>query len=87
MNEKFLLNRASYKRIKGFDRDQMQQFIDDIYASAASEAGSAPSASAPSESASKFDSAKLREELSGIKGVGEARLNEIMAVIEKHMGA
>ena len=29
---------------------------------------------------------ELRKELGSIKGVGEKRLDEIMAVIEKHLG-
>lgn len=34
-----------------------------------------------------LDMDKLRKEIGEIKGVGESRLNEIMAVIEKNLSA
>lgn len=37
--------------------------------------------------AAEVDFDKLREDISKIKGIGESRLNEIMAVIESHVGA
>ena len=37
--------------------------------------------------ATEVDFDKLREDISKIKGIGESRLNEIMAVIESHIGA
>ena len=33
-----------------------------------------------------LDLGELRKEIGGIKGVGEKRLDEIMAVIERHLG-
>ncbi len=33
-----------------------------------------------------LDLGELRKEIGGIKGVGEKRLDEIMTVIEKHLG-
>ena len=33
-----------------------------------------------------LDLGELRKEIGSIKGVGEKRLDEIMAVIEKHLG-
>ncbi len=76
MDNKLQLDRALYKRIKGFDKAQMQQFISNIYQTAVDDMqGNAVS----------LDIEKLRSELSQIKGIGENRLNEIMAVIEKNL--
>ena len=73
----FILKRDTYKKIKGFDRKQMEQFLSDIYANAAEEALKNNSIS--------LDMEKLRKEIGKIKGVGENRLNEIMAVIENNL--
>lgn len=34
MSDRLTLDRATYKKIKGFDRNQMEQFLADIYANA-----------------------------------------------------
>ena len=73
----FILKRDTYKKIKGFDRKQMEQFLADIYANADEEALKNNSVS--------LDMKKLRKEIGKIKGVGENRLNEIMAVIENNL--
>lgn len=73
MSDECLMDRATYKRIKSFDRKQMDDFVKDVYRSAAENAGAA------------VDMDKLRKEIGAIKGVGENRLNEIMAVIEKNI--
>ena len=77
MSEKLILNRATYKKIKGFDRNQMEQFLADIYANAAEDVAE--------NNVTSLDMEKLRKEIGEIKGVGESRLNEIMAVIEKQL--
>lgn len=76
MEHTFQLDRALYKRIKGFDKAQMQQFISNIYQTAVDDMQG---------DAVNLDIEKLRSELSQIKGIGENRLNEIMAVIEKNL--
>ena len=73
----FILKRDTYKKIKGFDRKQMEQFLADIYANAAEEVAE--------NNAVSLDMDKLRKEIGEIKGVGESRLNEIMAVIEDNL--
>ncbi|MGN0619271.1 MAG: hypothetical protein ACI4J7_09650 [Ruminiclostridium sp.] len=73
MPNETLLDRATYKKIKSFDRVQMDNFIKDIYKSAAEEADTA------------VDMDKLRKEIGAIKGVGESRLNEIKDIIERHL--
>lgn len=77
MENKFLLDRALYKRIKGFDKNRMQQFIEEIYNCVAKEVQGGESVT--------LDMQELRSELGQIKGIGENRLNEIMLVIEKHL--
>lgn len=77
MNDKITLDRATYKRIKSFDRNQMQKFISDIYDDAAKNTAESDAVS--------LDMEKLRKEIGEIKGVGENRLNEIMAIIEANL--
>lgn len=77
MDDNLILKRDTYKKIKGFDRKQMEQFLSDIYDNAAEEA--LKNNSVP------LDMEKLRKEIGEIKGVGENRLNEIMAVIENNL--
>lgn len=74
MEQKFQLDRATYKQIKSMDKARMTAFLSDIYMSGKDESGSA-----------ELDFDKLRQEIAQIKGIGESRLNEIMAVIEKHL--
>ena len=77
MDDNLILKRDTYKKIKGFDRKQMEQFLSDIYANAAEEALKNNSISLETE--------KLRKEIGKIKGIGQNRLNEIMAVIENNL--
>ena len=77
MNDKITLDRATYKRIKSFDRNQMQKFVSDIYDDAAKNAAG--------NDAVSLDMEKLRKEIGEIKGIGENRLNEIMAIIEANL--
>lgn len=77
MDENITLSRETYKKIKGFDRIQMQNFLADIYKSATEDA--------VETNAVSLDMEKLRKEIGEIKGVGESRLNEIMTVIERNL--
>lgn len=70
----FVLSRALYKEIKSMNRDRLQDVLTNIYLDGAKSAGS-----------SSIDLDVLRTEIGNIKGVGENRLNEIMAVIEKEL--
>ena len=74
MEKDFLLDRTTYKKIKTFDRKQMENFLKDIYANGAENTDAIP-----------LDMAKLRNEIGTVKGIGENRLNEIMAIIEKNL--
>ncbi len=73
--EQKMLDRATYKKIKGMTREEMQNFLTNYYNNVMEDA-----------EAPTLDLGELREEIGSIKGVGEKRLDEIMAVIEKHLG-
>lgn len=73
--EQKMLDRATYKRIKSMTREEMQNFLTNYYNNVMEDA-----------EAPTLDLGELRAELGSIKGVGEKRLDEIMTVIEKHLG-
>ena len=64
----FELSRETYRKIKSFDRHQMQQFITDVRNSSDTD---------------PVDLDKLRNEIGQVKGIGASRLDEIMSVIER----
>ena len=70
-----MLDRATYKKIKGMTREEMQNFLTNYYNNVMQDASEAT-----------LDLDELRKEIGGIKGVGEKRLDEIMAVVKKHLG-
>ena len=67
----FELSRALYKEFKSMKREKMQEVLTNIYLQGVQSVETA-----------SVDLDKLREELSKISGIGEKRLNEIMAVID-----
>ncbi len=69
-----MLDRATYKRIKGMTREEMQNFLTNYYNNVMQDASEAT-----------LDLDELRKEIGSIKGVGQKRLDEIMAVIERHL--
>ena len=73
--EQKTLDRATYKKIKSMTREEMQNFLTNYYKNIMEDAETPT-----------LDLGELRTELGSIKGVGEKRLDEIMAVIEKHLG-
>lgn len=73
--EQKMLDRATYKKIKGMTREEMQNFLTNYYNNVMADA-----------EAPTLDLDEVRKEISSIKGVGEKRLDEIMAVIKKHLG-
>ena len=72
-NKQFIISREMYKKIKGMNREQIQVFATEIYLDGIKSVDTV-----------NIDLDKLREEIAGIRGIGENRLNEIMTVIEKH---
>jgi hypothetical protein len=64
------LDRELYRKIKGMDKNEMAGFLEIIYAMGA-------------EDNKGVDLDLLRERIGQVKGIGEARLNEIMGIIEE----
>ena len=73
--EKKTLDIATYKKIKGKTHEEMQNFLTNYYNNVMEDAETPT-----------LDLGGLRTEIGSIKGVGEKRLDEIMAVIERHLG-
>ena len=74
---KELVNRSLYKRIKSMNRAKMENFVRNVFNQGYERA---------EEETHSIDYDSLRADLSQIKGIGESRLNEIMTVIDKHIG-
>ena len=72
-----LVNRSLYKRIKSMNRAEMENFVRNVFNQGYERA---------EEETHSIDYDSLRADLSQIKGIGESRLNEIMTVIDKHIG-
>ena len=72
-----LVNRSLYKRIKSMNRAEMENFVRNVFNQGYERA---------EEETHNIDYDSLRADLSKIKGIGESRLNEIMTVIDKHIG-
>ncbi len=69
MADSLKLDRELYRRIKGMDKKEMSDFLERIYAMGTEDNG--------------VDLELLRERIGQVKGIGEARLNEIMGIIEE----
>ena len=74
------LDRETYKSVKKMDREQMTVFMAKVYFMGQDDLKEELLAKQ-----SNIDLNGLREKLSGVKGVGEKRLNEIMDIIEKYV--
>lgn len=72
-----ILDRAMYKQIKAMNREGMEQTFRNVYKCGYD--------AAIKDSKADMDLDKLRSDLKLIKGVGDTRLNEIMAVIEIYL--
>jgi cation transport regulator ChaB len=75
------LPRDAYKRLKAMDNQTMTAVLRDIYYSGWNDA-----ANTYEDEADRFDSSnfgELYEKISKIKGIGESRMNEIIAVIDE----
>ncbi len=74
MSEQRMIDRETYRSIKRMSREELQAFLmryaDEILA----------------DKGTTLDLRVVEEDLRQIKGIGEKRLEEIMAVIEKHLG-
>ena len=74
----FVLDRALHRKIKNFDRAQMEGFLRDVYEDARK------TAMQKDEDSLEKQLADLRDRIGKVKGIGEARLNEIMSIIEQY---
>ena len=73
-DDKIAINREMYKKIKGMNREQIQNFATTIYLEGVKSVETV---------STNLDLDKLREEIGKLKGIGEIRLNEIMSVIKE----
>lgn len=69
-----LIDRTLYKRIKSMNRAEMEQFVQNVYAQGYRATESVI-----------IDYDSLKADLGKIKGIGENRLQQIIAVIDKHI--
>ena len=74
MSEQRIIDRDTYRAIKKMSREEMQAFLM-RYAEGLLE-----------DNDRVLDLREVEKDLRQIKGIGEKRLEEIMAVIEKHLG-
>lgn len=75
MSEERIIDRETYRKIKKMSREEMQGFLM-RYADSLLE----------DKDEKTIDLPALENELRKVKGIGEKRLDEIMAVIEKFLG-
>ena len=73
---KELVNRSLYKRIKSMNRAEMENFVRNVFNQGYEKS---------EEETHSIDYDSLRADLSRIKGIGESRFEEIMTVIDKHI--
>lgn len=70
-----IIDRETYRKIKKMSREELQGFLM-RYADGLLEDSNTKTIDLPA----------LQEELSTVKGIGEKRIEEIMTIIEKHLG-
>lgn len=74
MAEKTIIDRDTYRAIKKMSREELQAFLM-RYANGLLESDG-----------KSIDLREIEKDLRQIKGIGDKRVEEIMAVIEKHLG-
>lgn len=70
------INRKEYERIKKYDRTQMDTFIQSVYKSGFEDGKS---------SVLGIDISKISDTLLTVKGLGEKRVEAILAALEKEL--
>ena len=70
----FVLTRDLYKQFKSFDKEKMQAVLTNIYLEGVH-----------SVETSNVDLDELRSVIGSVKGIGEKRLDEIMAAIGEYL--
>ncbi|WP_298529611.1 hypothetical protein [uncultured Ruminococcus sp.] len=74
MNDKTIIDRDTYRAIKKMSREELQAFLM-RYANGLLE-----------NDGKSIDLREVEKDLRQIKGIGDKRIEEIMTVIEKHLG-
>ena len=74
MPKEKLLDRNLCRQIKKKNQAEMEAFLTDIYNMGLKDAG-----------VKSIDLDKLKEDISKVKGIGTARLDEIMKIIQAHL--
>ncbi len=80
-----ILDRDTYRRIKKMDRATLEGLIRDRKKGLA-EAGVMVDESTADDRGGTLDLRKVESEIRGIKGIGEKKAEEIMLILEKHLG-
>ncbi len=75
---KNLLDRILYRQIKSMDKDTMTRTLANIYQMGKDDA-------MQGIDAVDIDLDKMRSEIGAVKGIGEARLNQIMEIIKDNL--
>lgn len=75
MPEERVIDRETYRKIKKMSREELQAFLMRYSENLLEDNGG-----------KVVDMSSLHSEIGQIKGFGEKRLDEIMIVIEKHLG-
>lgn len=68
--KKTVISRETYKKVKAMNREQMNDFLMDIYQEGYCD--------------SSIDLDELRKVIGSVNGIGEVRLNQIMDAIAAH---
>lgn len=87
-NGKLDINRTMYKDIKKYDREQMNDFLQEIYETGIKygyEAGLQGSSKDLSDTDIVCFMEKLQLEIADIKGIGAVKLAEIMRIVKKEL--
>lgn len=70
---KNMIDRDTYRTIKKMSREELQAFLIRY-------------ADSLREDAPTLDLRELEKDIKGVKGIGEKRAEEIMTIIERHLG-
>lgn len=87
-NGKLDMNRVLYKDIKRYDRETMQEFLQDIYESGIKkgyEKGLQEASNGLSEGETKNIVYNITQEIAGVKGIGLIKLKQIETILKEHL--
>ncbi len=74
------IDRDTYRDVKKMDREAMTKFLAEVYYM-----GQDDLKEELNEHSANIDFKGLEQELSGIRGIGEKRLNEIMEIVKRYI--